>query len=324
MTRSMTAAMQAALLRSTNHLVIIVKMETDSLPILVWSGAGDLVFNAETYKGVGEFGSVTRASETLELAASGVQLSLSGIPGSLIASALTDVRQGRNVSIWVGIVKNPVLDNFVNNGFFETGITGWTDLSTPPADITWNSALQRMDMNETAAQEAGATQQLTGLTIGQEYSLYFEIDDIGAVGVDVAVGTTSGGSDIFIAAELKAKRNKILFTPTVTNPWITFGVAGVTSNDTATIGSIVVLENLPVALIDDPVLAFQGQTDSVVINEGRDSSQIVINVENRLLRLEKTNERRYTSEDQERISPGDKGFDYVESIQEKEILWGKP
>ena len=325
MTRSMTAAMEAALLRSANHLVVLVKMETDTTPIRVWSGSGDLVFNTETYSGVGEFGSITRSSETLELAASGIQLALSGIPASFISSALTDVRQGRNVTVWIGVVKNRLLDNIVSNGFFDNNITGWTNSSTGDGSIAWNAA-GYIDVIDGTTGEGIADQQLTGLTTGKEYVLFYEVKDAGANGARVTVGTTQGLSNLFLpgASDLLLKKHKVFFTPTVTNPWIRLEAEGALSNDTVSFDNIIVLENDPVPLIDDPVVAFQGQTDSVIINEGKETSQIVVNVENRLLRLEKNNERRYTKQDQERIDAGDKGFDFVESIQEKEILWGRP
>jgi len=315
--------MEGALARASNIIVLLVEIETDSLPIRAWTGSGDLVFEGNTFSGVGQFGSVSEIEETTEIAARGMQFGLSGIPSSLLSSALQDMRQGRTAKLWMGIVKNRILDNYIPNGFFELDISDWTDISTAPADITWNSSFKAMNINETAAEDAGGTIQLTGLTIGQEYFLYFEIDDSGANGVDVAVGTTAGNGDLFINSGYTNERNKIIFTPTVTNPWVTFGASGTFSNDTVTVGRIVVLENLPVPLLDDPVLLWQGAVDSVTIVEGAESSSVNVSAENRLIRLENGNERRFTREDQQLFAGGDKGFDYVLGLQEKEIKWGR-
>jgi len=75
-------------------------------------------------------------------------------------------------------------------------------------------------------------------------------------------------------------------------------------------------------IISDPIVIYSGFMDVMVIDEGAEASTISLTVENKLISLSKTKVRRYTSQDQRADHPTDKGFDYVATIAEKEILWG--
>lgn len=78
------------------------------------------------------------------------------------------------------------------------------------------------------------------------------------------------------------------------------------------------------ALIADPIIVFSGFMDTMTISEGAETSSISINVENKLVAFERSRVRRYTAEDQKIDHPNDKGFEFVTSIVEKEIIWGRP
>jgi len=77
-------------------------------------------------------------------------------------------------------------------------------------------------------------------------------------------------------------------------------------------------------LIADPIIVFSGFMDTMTISEGAETSSISINVENKLVAFERSRVRRYTAEDQKIDHPNDKGFEFVTSIVEKEIIWGRP
>lgn len=76
------------------------------------------------------------------------------------------------------------------------------------------------------------------------------------------------------------------------------------------------------AVITDPILALQGSIDTMPISEGGDTSTILVNVESRLIRLEKASLRRYTAQDQKVEFPLDTGLDHVAAIQDVQIVWG--
>ncbi len=77
------------------------------------------------------------------------------------------------------------------------------------------------------------------------------------------------------------------------------------------------------ALISDPVLIHEGTTDVPEIDDGGASSTIQISAEHELLELERAIERRYTHEDQALIDSTDRGFEFVPSLQDKEIVFGR-
>ncbi len=77
------------------------------------------------------------------------------------------------------------------------------------------------------------------------------------------------------------------------------------------------------AIISDPILLFKGRMDLMDIQDGSETGSITLNVESRLIDLERARNRRYTAEDQKIDYPNDKGLDHVVSIQEIEIVWGR-
>lgn len=79
------------------------------------------------------------------------------------------------------------------------------------------------------------------------------------------------------------------------------------------------------AIIGDPVddLIFSGRADVPAVNDDPAAPTIGLALENRLIDLERARERRYTPEDQHIDYSGDKGFDYVASLQSEDIVWGR-
>jgi len=76
-------------------------------------------------------------------------------------------------------------------------------------------------------------------------------------------------------------------------------------------------------VINTPVSVFNGFMDVMSIQDEGSSCTVTLAVENKLIRLERSNVRRYTSEDQKVEHPTDKGFEFVTKIQEVEVNWGK-
>jgi hypothetical protein len=70
-------------------------------------------------------------------------------------------------------------------------------------------------------------------------------------------------------------------------------------------------------------IVFNGYMDQMTIAEGSETSQIAMTVESRLIDLDRVRLRRYTSEDQKSRFPADLAFDFVNSLQDKEIFWGR-
>ena len=68
---------------------------------------------------------------------------------------------------------------------------------------------------------------------------------------------------------------------------------------------------------------FIGYMDQMSINEAPDTASIQLTLENRLIDLERARVGRFTSEYQKSLYPTDKGFDFVESMQDLKLNWGR-
>ena len=77
------------------------------------------------------------------------------------------------------------------------------------------------------------------------------------------------------------------------------------------------------SVIADVYTLFKGKMDIMKIDEGPESATIVLNLENRLIALDRARNRRYTHEDQQLSFSGDLGFEFIPDLQDKEIIWGK-
>jgi len=99
--RLLTSAIKAEIVAKVVRMEIFAKMEFDSGSLRMWTGIGDKTFLSEVYKGVGELGGIDRVDEQAgDVRATGITLTLSGIPASLRNVVLTEHFQNRPVTIW--------------------------------------------------------------------------------------------------------------------------------------------------------------------------------------------------------------------------------
>ena len=68
---------------------------------------------------------------------------------------------------------------------------------------------------------------------------------------------------------------------------------------------------------------FVGYIDQMDINEGPEVSTITVRIESKLLELNRSRVLRYTSAVQKSLYSGDKGFDFVDSLQGQTFNWGR-
>lgn len=68
---------------------------------------------------------------------------------------------------------------------------------------------------------------------------------------------------------------------------------------------------------------FAGYMDTMNIAEGPDTSTIELSVENKLIDLERARVARFTSGYQKSKFSGDLGLDFVESMQDRDVSWGR-
>ena len=73
-------------------------------------------------------------------------------------------------------------------------------------------------------------------------------------------------------------------------------------------------------LIADPYLLKRGRFDTIPIEDAGATARITARYEDRLAALGVPRERRYTSADQALRDPADKGFEYVEALQDASFI----
>lgn len=76
-------------------------------------------------------------------------------------------------------------------------------------------------------------------------------------------------------------------------------------------------------VISSPYMLFEGRLDVPAMEESGETAVISITYESRLIDLERPRESRYTDEDQQREFSGDLGFEFVPSLQDININWGR-
>ena len=75
-------------------------------------------------------------------------------------------------------------------------------------------------------------------------------------------------------------------------------------------------------LVSTPVTVFTGRMDVMSINDDGQNATIGMTAENKLVDFRRPRELRYTDEEQKSLFPSDKGLEFVNAIQEKQIYWG--
>ena len=185
MSRGLTTAVNNILISDNLSPFFAVDLAFDGGHFVPWTGYGDITFGGTTFIGGGDFLGISQISETFEIQANGINITLSGIPSDLISSALNETYQGRPAKLYLGL-----------------------------------------------------------------------LDANGAV-------------------------------------------------------------------VADPYLMFSGRMDTMGIEDSGDTANIGLTAESRLIDLERSRERRYTSEDQKIDYPNDKGLEFIADLQDKEIVWGR-
>jgi len=78
------------------------------------------------------------------------------------------------------------------------------------------------------------------------------------------------------------------------------------------------------AIISNIFTIFKGFIDTITISESGETSTIRVRAENRLVQLERSIERRYTTQQQKLDFSGDLGLDLIEELIDKDVTWETP
>lgn len=75
-------------------------------------------------------------------------------------------------------------------------------------------------------------------------------------------------------------------------------------------------------ILNDPVIIFKGRMDTMSVSIGKKAT-VQVAVESKLVDWERPRVLRYNDADQQSLYPGDKGFEFIAEMSEKDIIWGR-
>lgn len=76
-------------------------------------------------------------------------------------------------------------------------------------------------------------------------------------------------------------------------------------------------------IVGTPLLIDRGFTDVPELEDDSQTATIRITTESKAIDRQRPRVRRYTTEDQKIDNPNDRGFEYVEGLQDRKIKWGR-
>ena len=124
MSRSLTTAMKSAVTADLVRPITLMQCAFDSGNLNLWSGIGNLTVDSVDYVGAGTLLQVSEISESAELQANGLNVTLSGVTDPLISKARDEDYQGRELKVLLGaidangnVTADPVT---VFSGFMDT------------------------------------------------------------------------------------------------------------------------------------------------------------------------------------------------------------
>ena len=127
MSRTLSSGMSDEVVKAVVRPIYLVTMNFDNSEspseLNVWTGIGDLSFNSKTYTGLGDLLSLSPITETADISAEGLSITLTGVKQSLISIAKSHEYQGRTIECYLGafddnasLIADPVL---IFSGFMD-------------------------------------------------------------------------------------------------------------------------------------------------------------------------------------------------------------
>lgn len=140
MTRIVAVANATEAAKAAVRVTLFVELDFSSGFLRLHDGAGTLTWNAQTWYGAGQVGSIEVIQEDLQVIARPIRLQLSGVDASLVSTAMTEAYQGRAATLYFG---------FLNQD---------TNVLVADPEVLWEG---RMDSMSIAIDQQTATIQLS-------------------------------------------------------------------------------------------------------------------------------------------------------------------
>jgi hypothetical protein len=104
MPRSMTPAAEAALMEQDLRPVLFFEGAFPTALVRFWTGLTAIDWNGETWIGAGNLIGISAVEEGTEVAATGLTVSMAGVPTTLVSAVIADAEQGLPGRIWIGFL----------------------------------------------------------------------------------------------------------------------------------------------------------------------------------------------------------------------------
>lgn len=132
----MLTALQAPVLRPALFVQATFNDAGTLETVYLWSGLGSVVWNGQTWIGLGSLLGITTSEEGATVEAKGITLTLSGIDVSLLADVLQEFQVGLPVQVWMGLFDNASPPNLIADP-----ITTWAGrIDQPSVDVAAETA----------------------------------------------------------------------------------------------------------------------------------------------------------------------------------------
>jgi hypothetical protein len=332
-----------------------LKFEFDSGSLYLWTGLGDLVADGQTWIGGAGVIGISTSSETIDLSANNVTITLNGLDSSVLAIALAEPYRGRPFTLYLGALdaNNQVVaqgganlltwsEEFNNNDWFKNQIS-----------VTANQALAP---DGTFTADKIISTQITDPYIGQGKNLgNFSGNYVFSVWLWTDPGqptsyrfyfyrqsTTTLGQiitkDIFLTEIPTRYFITENFTSDATREFLTSRldpsepISGAINQycyawgaqlETGTTPTPYTKTTSGIITAGPLYQLFSGRMDTMSVEDNGNTANISLVVENALVDLERPRIRRLTNEEQLARFPGDQSLSGVAKLQDRQISWGR-
>jgi len=109
MSRALDPALAAALASGLIQPFFLAQLTFKSQTDYVWPGTGNLVWNSQTYIGVGSLAKIGVIQEGTDVQAYGTTVTLSGIDPVLLGECMNDIQPGAPAKLWFGCLSQGVI-----------------------------------------------------------------------------------------------------------------------------------------------------------------------------------------------------------------------
>jgi len=141
MPRDINSTIKTALLQPEVKLFYAIELNfynpdtSAAAPLRFWTGVGTTTLNSQTYFGTGELLQISGLEEVADLKATGISLTLSGIPTEVVTAALAHEYHGRSAYVYFGVQGNANLTNMFEGYMDQILIQDGPETSTIQAKL---------------------------------------------------------------------------------------------------------------------------------------------------------------------------------------------